>query len=279
MRQKYTALELDEEGNLMEPANLENTERYGDKKDGQKSLIELAGKETLYILKSLHEGKLNKNTNKIEYQYNELGFKKLADFRTTWTNTVRAIGGIQDAQEQYDKLVEESKTNAQIKQLVDTKIANPENSTNQYEFQATSAIWQDFSKSRIPYIQLTVFKTKIGEKEVPDGYYGTKLIDVFEYSTAVTDASNDVFNVIRKFQENFKASTTNLYVDRIGRDNIPTLNLQKVVDAFGINGKLDTSNSFAFARAIGFYLDDIAIIKNTLKKDTKTIEQFGLPYI
>ena len=279
MRQKYTALELDEEGNLMEPVNLENTERYGDKKDGQKSLIELAGKETLYILKSLHEGKLNKNTNKIEYQYNELGFKKLADFRTTWNNTVRAIGGIQDAQEQYDKLVEESKTNAQIKQLVDTKIANPENSTNQYEFQATSAIWQDFSKSRIPYIQLTVFKTKIGEKEVPDGYYGTKLIDVFEYSTAVTDASNDVFNVIRKFQENFKASTTNLYVDRIGRDNIPTLNLQKVVDAFGINGKLDTSNSFAFARAIGFYLDDIAIIKNTLKKDTKTIEQFGLPYI
>jgi hypothetical protein len=279
MRQKYTALELDEEGNLMEPANLENTERYGDKKDGQKSLIELAGKETLYILKSLHEGKINKNTNKIEYQYNELGFKKLADFRTTWNNTVRAIGGIQDAQEQYDKLVEESKTNAQIKQLVDTKIANPENSTNQYEFQATSAIWQDFSKSRIPYIQLTVFKTKIGEKEVPDGYYGTKMIDIFEYSTAVTDASNDVFNVIRKFQENFKASTTNLYVDRIGRDNIPTLNLQKVVDAFGINGKLDTSNSFAFARAIGFYLDDISIIKNTLKKDTKTIEQFGLPYI
>jgi hypothetical protein len=279
MRQKYTALELDEEGNLMEPANLENTERYGDKKDGQKSLIELAGKETLYILKSLHEGKLNKNTNKIEYQYNELGFKKLADFRTTWNNTVRAIGGIQDAQEQYDKLVKESETNAQIKQLVDTKIANPENSTNQYEFQATSAIWQDFSKSRVPYIQLTVFKTKIGEKEVPAGYYGTEMIDIFEYSTAVTDASNDVFNVIRKFQENFKASTTNLYVDRIGRDNIPTLNLQKVVDAFGINGKLDTSNSFAFARAIGFNLDDISIIKNTLKKDTKTIEQFGLPYI
>ena len=105
------------------------------------------------------------------------------------------------------------------------------------------------------------------------------MIDVFEYSTAVTDASNDVFNVIRKFQENFKASTTNLYVDRIGRDNIPTLNLQKVVDAFGINGKLDTSNSFAFARAIGLKLDDIAIIKNTLKKDTKAIEQFGLPYI
>jgi len=282
MRQKYTALELDEEGNLMEPANLENTERYGDKKLGDKSLIELAGKETLYILKSLHEATIDKTTNKVKYQYNELGFRKLADFRTTWNNTVRAIGGIQDPQEMYDKLVKEAETNPQFRQLVDTKIANPNpnlSTPNTYEFQATSAIWQDFSKSRVPYIQLTVFKTKIGEKEVPDGNYSTKMIDVFEYSTAVTDASNDVFKVIRKFQENFKASTTNLYVDRIGRDNIPTLNLQKVVDVFGINGKLDTSNSFAFARAIGFYLDDIAIIKNTLKKDTKTIEQFGLPYI
>jgi hypothetical protein len=56
----------------------------------------------------LHEGKINKDTNKIEYQYNELGFKKLADFRTTWNNTVRAIGGIQDAQEQYTMLVKGS---------------------------------------------------------------------------------------------------------------------------------------------------------------------------
>ena len=280
MRQKYTALELDEEGNLMEPANAEETERYGDKKVGDKSLIELAGKETLYILKSLHEGKINKNTNKVEYQYNELGFKKLANFRTTWNNTVRAIGGIQDPQDMYDKLVKVAETDPQFRQLVDTKIANPKMSTNMYEFQATTSIWQDFSKSRVPYIQLTVFKTQIGTKQRVNPFTGeVKEIPVYEYSTAVTEASNESFTIIKKFQDKFKASTTNSYIDRVGRDNIPNLNLQKVIDDFGVNGKLDINKSFEFARAVGFYLDDLGIIKNTLKKDNKAIEQFGLPYI
>ena len=283
MRQKYTALELDEEGNLMEPANAENTERYGDKKLGDKSLIELAGKETLYILKSLHEATIDKTTNKVKYQYNELGFRKLADFRTTWNNTVRAIGGIQDPQEMYDKLVKEAETNPQFRQLVDTKIANPNpnlSTPNTYEFQATTSIWQDFSKSRVPYIQLTVFKTQIGTREETNPYTGeVKEVPVYEYSTAVTEASNEPFTIIRKFQNKFNASTNNAYIDRVGRDNIPNLNLQKVVDDFGVNGKLNTELSFNFARAIGLYLDDIGIIKETLKKDNKAIEQYGLPYM
>jgi hypothetical protein len=268
MKQKYTALELDEEGNLIDPTNAANTQRYGDKEDGKKSLVELAGKETLYILKSLHAGTIDKTTNKVKYQYNELGFKKLADFKTTWNNTVRAIGGTQDPQDMYNKLVKEAETNPQFKQLIDTKLANPNPEAsvpNMYEFQSTTSIWQDFSKSRVPYIQLTVFKTQIGIQEEVNRYTGeVKEIPVYEYTTAVTEASNDSYTIIRKFQEKFKASTTNLYVDRVGRDNIPNLNLQKVVDDFGINGKLDINRSFDFARAIGFYLDDIGIIKNTL---------------
>lgn len=286
MRQKYNALELDEEGNLMEPQNAENTERYGDTKDGKKSLVELAGKETLYILKSLHQGKINKITNKVEYQYNELGFRKLADFRSTWNNTVRAIGGIQDPQEMYDKLVKEAETNPQFRQLVETKLANPDpnvSAPNMYEFQATTSIWQDFSKSRVPYIQLTIFKTDTGkviEKLNPWTGDVDKIIPIYDYtSSAVTEASNEAIGIIRRFQDKFKASTTNPYIDRIGRDNIPNLNLQKVVDDFGTNGKLDVNKSFEFAKAIGFYLDDLSIIKNTLKKDNKAIEQFGLPYM
>jgi hypothetical protein len=283
IRQKYTALELDEEGNLMEPANAADSQRYGDKKDGQKSLIELAGKETLYILKSLHQGKINKATNKVEYQYNELGFKKLADFRTTWNNTVKAIGGIQDPQQMYDKLVKVAETDPQFRQLVETKLANPNpnvSAPNMYEFQATTSIWQDFNKSRVPYIQLTVFKDKVGETEKVNQYTGEKtMIPKYEYTTAVTEASNESITIIRKFQDKFKASMTNPYVDRVGRDNIPTLNLQKVVDDFGVSGKLDTTKSYEFARAIGFYLDDLSIIKSKLNKDNKAIEQFGLPYI
>jgi hypothetical protein len=282
MKQKYTTLELDEEGNLMEPENIENTERYGDKKVGAKSLIELAGKETLYILKSLHQATINKNTNQLEYQYNDLGFKKLADFKATWNTTVREIGGLQDPQEMYDKLVKAGERNPQLRQLVETKIANPAMSNNLYEWQATTSIWQDFSKSRVPYIQLTIFRTDTGEViEKTNPYTGeVERFPIYDYSTsAVTEASNETLNLIKKFQDKFKATTDNPYVQRVGKENVPTLNLQKIVEDFEVNGKLDTNQSYEFARAIGIYLDDLSIIKNTLKKDNKTIEEFGLTYI
>jgi hypothetical protein len=286
MKQTYTVLELDEEGNLITPEGAENTERYGDKKIGDKSLIELAGKETLYILKSLHKGTINENTKEVEYQYNALGFKELADFRATWNSTVKTIGGIQDAQEMYDALVKESKTNAQLKQLVESKIANPNpevSDSNLYNFKATTSIWQDFSKSKVPYIQYTVFATPTGEVITEEDQYTGQIIKttpLYDYSSsAVTEASNDVLNIVKSFKDKFNSSVDNAYVNRIGRDNTPTLNIEKIVKDFGINGNLDTDQSFRFARAIGLQLDDIAIIRNTLKKDTASIEQFGLPYI
>lgn len=286
MKQKYIALELDEEGDLFDPANIENTERYGDKKDGQKSLVELAGKETLYILKSLHKGEINKDTNLLEFTYDDLGFKQLADFKSTWNTVTRTIGGVQDPQEMYDLLAAEGVTNPQLRQLVETKLANPSTSqegldtNNQYEFKATTSIWQDFSKSKVPYIQLTIYKTVTGEKEVYD--FNGELIPskTYDYSSAVTDASIETYNIIKRFEDRFKSNLNNKYVERVGIDNIPTLDIQKVAKEFGINGKLDESRSFDFARAIGLHLDDITVIKSVLnKKDNKTIEQFGLPYI
>jgi hypothetical protein len=281
VRQKYTALELDEEGNLVEPENAADTERYGDQKNNDKSLVELAGKETLYILKSLYQAKINKKTGQVEYEYNELGFKKLADFRSVWNNTVRAVGGIQDPQKMYDTLMKESATVPEFRQLVQTKISNPSVFTNNpFEFQATTSFWQDFSKSRVPYIQLTMFKNKVGETIKYNPFSGIeKVTPVYEYDAQVTEASNEVGNIVKMFKDNFKANQNNVYVKRVGRDNTPMLDLAKVVDDFSSQGKLDVSRSFDFARAIGFNLSDLTIIKNTLKKDNKTIEEFGLPYI
>ena len=259
IKQKYTTLELDEEGNLFDPNNTDNTERYGDTKVGEKSLIQLAGKETLYILKSLHKivnGKV---------EYNELGYKKLAPFRTTWNNTVRAISGLQDPQEMYDKLVEESKVSPEFKQLTENKLANPLNSKNSNEQKAITSFWQDFNKPRVPYIQFTIFKKT---DDNPNG------------SSEVTEASIETKTVINKFQNKFKADITSPYIKRIGKENIPTLDISEIVKDFSdANGNLDISKSYEFARAIGFYLDDIGIIINTLKKDETTIQQFGLPYI
>jgi hypothetical protein len=285
IKQKYTVLELDEEGNLFDPSSATETERYGDKKVGDKSLIELAGKETLYILKSVHA-----KNKKGEFEYDELGFKKLADFRTLWNNTVRAISGIQDPQQMYTKLLEESKNVPEFEQLVsltagEGKLANPSLSNNLYEFRTTTSFWQDFNKPRVPYIQLTVFGKQAYSKSLDKegNPIPITLADdspLLEFSVDVTDASVQTYDVIRKFQDRFKANLRNKYVDRVGRDNIPTLNLQEVTKDFADkDGNLNIDKSYEFAKAIGIDLDNLPVVKGALTKDNKTIEKFGLPYI
>ena len=254
LKQKYTSFELDEDGNLVEIDTAETSERYGDKKVGDKALIQLAGKETIYILQSLF-----KMTNgKVEY--NELGYEKLVDFRKIWNDTVRAISGIQDPQEMYNKLLIESKTVPEFKQLIESKLPNPKiNNNKPNEYNATTSFWQDFNKPRVHYYQFTIFENGDG---------------------TVTEASIEVRNVINKFKDRFKSDVTNTYVTRKNKANIPTLDLKAIVDEFSDkNGALDVSKSWEFARSLGIYLDNLTIIKDTLKKNEDNINEFGLQYI
>jgi hypothetical protein len=253
VRQKYIEGELDDEGNLIDPANVEDSERYGDKKVGEKSLIELAGRETIYILKSIN--KLDKNGKKIK---NKLGFTQLVDFRNMWNNTVRTIGSIQDPQEMYNALKAESDNVKEFKQLL-TKLADPAVSNNFYEFKTTTSFWQDFSKPRVPYIQLTIFDDEIAQ---------------------VTEASIEVPTILRKFEEKYKSDTTNPYIKRTTNTNTPYIDVQKVVDDFADrNGNFDVNKSYEFTRAIGMYLDDLSVIKKALKENQAAIDKYGLQYI
>ena len=254
LKQKYTSFELDEDGNLVEIDTAETSERYGDKKIGDKALIQLAGKETIYILQSLFkmiEGKV---------EYNELGYEKLVDFRKIWNDTVRAISGIQDPQEMYNKLLIESKTVPEFKQLIESKLPNPKiNNNKPNEYNATTSFWQDFNKPRVHYYQFTIFENGDG---------------------TVTEASIEVRNVINKFKDRFKSDVTNAYVTRKNKANIPTLDLKAIVDEFSDkNGALDINKSWEFARSLGIYLDNLTIIKDTLKKNEDNINEFGLQYI
>ena len=280
MKQKYDFTEFDEESEKLD--KVESSERFGDVKNLGKSILELADEETVYILKSLFAGTINKETNAIEYEFDELGFKKLADFRSTWNSTVRLIGGVQDPQDMYNKLLADSKTNAQIKQLIENKIANPKDKTEgpgTYEYKATTSIWQTFSKSKIPFIQLTMFKEKIGETVTETDLGEIIKTPIYEYNAVPVVASDDISKLIKKFQSKFKYNLENEYVDVIGVNNKPTLNLQKIVDDFGIDGKFNKDKSYDFAKAIGFDLDNIDIIKRKLIENNESIEKFGLPFL
>ncbi len=279
VRQKYTALELDEEGNLFDPSSAENTERFGDKKIGDKSLLELAGKETLYILKSLYRIGVNGKP-----EMNDLGFKKLVDFRKIWNNTVRSISGLQDPQEMYNKLVADSKDVKEFIQLTKDKIPNPSTSVNQYEFKTTTSFWQDFNKPRIPYVQLTIFGEQIIKDydEAGNPIYDTtdEGVKLYNFNVEVTDASVESRNIVQGFTSKFRGTVTSPYVNRVGRENKPSLNLEKIINDFADStGKLKVSDSYNFARAIGIYLDDVPSLKEELTKNNKALEKYGLPFI
>jgi hypothetical protein len=209
LREKFIEMKeaeesADETEDLTDPASVEDSERVGDKKIGDRSLLELADKEVVYILKSLF--KVDRNG---KLQYNELGFEELVDFRSTWNNIVRTVRGEQDPQIQYELLKAAIPILPEFAQLVDFKLSNPENSDNIYEAKATTAFWQTFSKPRVPLIQNTIYENGI---------------------TQLTQASLETTDILKSFESKFKADITNPFIIRRAEDNVPMLAIQALIE-------------------------------------------------
>jgi hypothetical protein len=117
-----------------------DSEIIKDKSTGKKSMLQLAQKEVLYILKSLH--KINKDGS---VPKNRLGFKEKADFRKVWSIVTKATGGIRNREVAYNKLLEEAAKFPEIKQLMDFKYPDPTKITNTFEQDISSSFWQTFS--------------------------------------------------------------------------------------------------------------------------------------
>jgi len=262
LRQKYKEQEQEvEEGDTQVKENLEGvqTSEY-DPKLGDKSLLDLASKETIYILKSLH-----KVVDK-KFVYNELGYRELASFTETWNNLMRAVNGEKNPQQIYENIKQAGlEVYPEFKQLISSKLPNPSSTNTQTnlndklaETKLMTNFWQDVQKTRVTYLQTTIFENNIAE---------------------VTKASIETMSLANKFQAKFKSDLTNDFVDRSTDTNVPMLNLQKIVDRFGKDGRLIPEESYNFARAIGFYLDNLRAIKKDLVKDQRSIEAYGLPFI
>jgi len=247
-------------GNSNPKTNTPEGESLGIKDDTQtKSLLDLASSETLVLLSSLHKMQNGKVV------LNELGYPELADFATTWNNTIRAING----EKNPSKMLENIRTAAQtiypeFKQLLrklpgytiqDGKIVI--NERNRFEVNTLTSFWQDFQKTRVTYLQTTVFDNNIAE---------------------VTKASIETMSLMRKFQSKFKSDLENKFIGRTA-ENVAFLKVADVVEEFGKDGKLDSNRAYEFARAIGLYLDDLSIIKNELNLNQRAKQMYGLIYI
>jgi hypothetical protein len=272
LRQKYIEVEEDktdvEEQTETEESSAKvegveeskSGEQIKDSKVGKKSLLDLASKETVYILKSLHKLENGKAV------YNELGYKELANFTESWNNLMRAVNGEKNPEQIYDNIKQAAaEVYPEFKQLINSKLPSPsqvvqaDNINDKIsQNRLLTNFWQDVQKTRATYLQTTIFENGIAE---------------------VTKASIETASLANKFQAKFKGDLTNDYVIRSLENNIPMLDMDKIIEDFGKDGNLIIDKSFNFARAIGLYIDDLRVIKNELKKDQRAIQEYGLPYI
>jgi hypothetical protein len=255
IKQKYIEIEsedeVSEDKDNSAPENAEESEKFADKKVGDKSLLQLAEKETLYIIKSLFK---IVDGSKVE---GKLGFPELADFSKTWNIITKVIGGEKDPVKMYQKLNEGIKSFPELKQLIENKIPDPKTVNNIEEFNIKAAFWQDFKKTKLKYLQLTV-----------DNQDGTG------YSSEVTEASIEFKNIVNKFTSEFKASPKTTYINKTD-DNKSILNLDKVIADF--DGKsFDSKKSIEFARAIGINLQDLSALKKQLDNNK---DYYGIKYL
>lgn len=231
------------------------------------NLLDIADKEVVYILKSLFAVTRDNNGKPI-YQYNKLGYKKLANYKKVWNAVVRATNSTKDPQEMYKSIVNAVATYPELKQLIESRLPNPQlvgaqgyTGNVSRAFDITTSFWSVFSLPRVPYMQLTVFKDA-------NNITGVE----------VTNAATDIGNTIRKFENTF-ASRLDSYFTRRNADNKTVLNLGAVVNAFSDKaGNFVSGKEFEFLNAIGFNLDDIGKIKSALSNPTNK-ETFGIDYI
>jgi hypothetical protein len=273
IKETFVEVEYDEAGVEVDETSPEDGKGSDDTfndKTGKVSLEKLANKETVYLLKSLF--KIDRKTG--ETIEDSLGFKQRADYREVWNAVVRAMGGEKNRVKAYEKLKKAVSHTPELKQLIEKKFPMPEGITNPYEFNISSSFWQTFSRPRVPYLQLTAY---MNVEKVYDPISGSETSKVRSVNTEVTTASVEVSSTLRKFETKFKTDLNNPYVTRTA-SNETLLKVQEVAKAFA-NKKtadLNVADSFNFARAIGFYVDDLLSIKKELKDNPG---QYGLQYI
>ncbi len=239
------ALEEDEQD-----SNDPSSEKFG-KEIGKKSLVEMAEREVIYILKSLHKVDADGKTSK-----NYLGVKELADFKRVWATLNNRISGIKNPMKMYQEIEKASEEFPELKQLIKYKLPKPENTTNEFEFDAIASFWQTYKKSAIKYYQLSIFK---------DG------------NVEVTESDIDTDAILRDFQRMFKAKNANEYISIVESTNTPMLNLDTLVKRFDKKG-LREEDYYEFLNTLGIELDNIQRIKTELT-DVKNESKFGIPFI
>lgn len=242
-----------EEENMSETDTFLQSRRGHDKAGNENSHLELASKEVVYLLHGLFE--INEETNEVERD--RFGAPKLAPFTEVWNRLARALQNKPGAESMEAVLIEEAKTYAPFKQLLNKM--GPLSTTSTAETNLWSKFWQTFNLTRVPLMQMTV------EKIVdPD----TKNVT---YISKIGEASADHRKIGQKWQSSFanaipsdKKGDPGYYILRDDEGNY--LDVEKVIADFPFSSI--ANNVYEFYKAIGINLSDIEPIHKELDEFT-----------
>ena len=258
-RLKYTDSEIDQDDTGSVDSESIDPEFY----DNKKSTLQLADKEVVYILKSLHlvkrnsKGKpvLDKNGNPV-FVKNQLGFKQKNDFRRTWNVISKSIQGIQSRKEAYDRLVKESELYPELKQLIESKLPEPGDITNRFAEMISGSFFKTFAKPQSEFTQLTVYQsTDEKSGEIKEDKNGNPLVHF-----AVKRSSADIRKVMLQFQSYFKMALSP-YI-KLTDQYRSILDMKKLLT--DLSDLKTLKQQRAFLLALGIRLDNTEQIDNAL---------------
>lgn len=264
-----------------EDAQLDVTKSQKFDKGSDVNLLEIVDKEVVFILKSLFAVKKD-STGKPVFEYNKLGYKKLANYKKVWNAVVRATNSNKDPRQMFKNIQDSVAIYPELEQLIKYRLPNPqlildENTSGNpmRSFDIVTSFWSVFSLPRLPYMQLTVFRNQY---ETFDGRGNSKITSSETAAVEITNASTDIGNTIRKFEASFAARLDSAFTRR-DADNNTILKLDSIVQQFSDrSGNFKFGSEFLFLNALGFNLDDIGKIKEELI-DPNNSKFFGVNFI
>ena len=220
-----------------------------DKSGNEMALKDLASKEILYLLRSLH--KKTKDDKPVE---NTFGVPELVPFDQVWNRLARLLQNTLKAEEMYDKINADSKTYPAFKQLL-LKLG-PITANGKNEFDLWTNFWQTFNKTHVPLVQMTVeATTKDAEGNV---------IANPTYGITIGNATGGYLKIGQRWDSYFKTTRTSPYI-KPDKDGYNYLDIPALLKEFPDENRLH-GRELDFFHAIGVMLDNTDEIKDELAK-------------
>jgi hypothetical protein len=211
---------------------------------------DLAKKEILYLLKSLHE--LDDSKKPI---YNDYGVKKLVDFSEVWNKVAVTLENTTDPSMMYNKLNALSSSYPAIQQLL-SKIGNPDKANiSDTEQSLWSAFTSAFNLTRAPLVQMTIERT-VNATGVPT------------YTSKIGAAFGSFRAVGRTWESEFQRTESNPLIKSDDEGNY--LDIQAVIAKYPTEASI-ANKEIKFLNDIGIMISNKEVIAQILQEGDKSL--------